>query len=72
MRLLHRKSQPESLVDDLGDSLEHLGDALDGLTGGTKRSSLVKAGLIAGALAAVTAGSAAISSYRRRIEASGS
>jgi hypothetical protein len=70
MRLLHRKSQPEGVLHGLGDSLEHLGDALGGLTGGTKRSSLAKAGLIAGALAAVTAGSAAISSHRRRVAAS--
>ena len=70
MRLLHRKSQPDGLLDNLGDSLDHLGDALGGLTSQKKRSTLMKAGLIAGGLAAVTAGSAAISSLRRRIEAS--
>jgi hypothetical protein len=65
MKLLPRKSQPERLLDSLGDSL-------GGLSGGTKRSSLVKAGLIAGGVAALTAGSAAISSLRRRNEASDS
>ena len=65
MRLLHEKSQQERPLDNLGD-------ALRGLTGGTKRRSLVKAGLVAGGLAALTAGSAAVSSLRRRMEASGS
>jgi hypothetical protein len=36
------------------------------------RTKLLKAGLIAGAVAAVTAGSAAISSFRRRTEGSDS
>ena len=60
MRLLHRKSQPEGILESVGDSL-------GGLTGGAKRSSLVKAGLIAGGVAVLTAGSAAISSLRRRM-----
>jgi hypothetical protein len=72
MRLLQRKSQPEGLLDNLGDSLDHLGDALGGLTDRKKRSRLMKAGLIAGGLAALTAGSAAVSSLRRRMEASDS
>jgi hypothetical protein len=42
------------------------------VSGGVNRSTLVKAGLIAGGLAALTAGSAAISSIRRRMEANGS
>jgi hypothetical protein len=65
MRLLHRTSQQERPLDNLGD-------ALHGLTGGTKRRSLVKAGLLAGGLAALTAASAAVSSLRRRMEASDS
>jgi hypothetical protein len=36
----------------------------------THRDTLLKAGLIAGGMAALTAGSAAISSLRRRTEAS--
>ena len=65
MRGLRRKSEPERLLDNLGDSL-------GGLPGGTRRSRLVKAGLIAGGVAVLTAGSAAISSLRRRMEASDS
>jgi hypothetical protein len=61
MRLLRRKSEPERLLDTVGDSL-----AL--LSGGVNRSKLVKAGLIAGGVAALTAGSAAVSSIRRRME----
>jgi hypothetical protein len=57
MRLLHRKSQSERFFDNLGDSLG----------GVTRRSNLVKASLVAGGLAAVAAGSAAISSLRRRM-----
>jgi hypothetical protein len=53
MRLPHRKSQSERFFDDLG--------------GLTKRSNLVKASLVAGGLAALAAGSAAISSLRRRM-----
>jgi hypothetical protein len=52
--------------------LDSIGDSLGGLTGGTKRISLAKAGLIAGGLAAVTAASAAISALRRRLEESDS
>jgi hypothetical protein len=60
MRLPHRKSQPERFLDDLGDSL-------GGLAGATKRSNLVKVSLVAGGLAALAAGSTAISSLRRRM-----
>jgi hypothetical protein len=42
------------------------------LSGGVNRSKLLKTGLIAGGLAAVTAGSAAISSIRRRAQGSDS
>jgi hypothetical protein len=61
MRLLRAKSEPDRLFDTVGDSVA-------ALSGGVNRSKLVKAGLIAGAVVAVTAGSAAISSIRRRIE----
>lgn len=61
MRLLRTKSEPDRLRDTVGDSLAALG-------GGVNRSKLLKAGLVAGGVAAVTAGSAAISSFRRRTE----
>jgi hypothetical protein len=61
MRLRHRKSEPERLVEMVTSSL-------GAVSGGANRSALVKAGLIAGGVAALTAGSAAISSLRRRIE----
>jgi hypothetical protein len=60
MRFPHRKSQPERFFDDLTDSL-------GGLSGVTKRSNLVKVSLVAGGLAALAAGSAAVSSLRRRM-----
>jgi hypothetical protein len=62
MRLLYRKSEPDRLLDTVADSLA-------ALRGGANRDTLVKAGLIAGGVAALTAGSAAISSLRRRTEA---
>ena len=65
MRVPHRKSGPQGVLDSIGDSL-------GGLRGGTKRISLAKAGLIAGGLAAVTAASAAISALRRRLDESDS
>jgi hypothetical protein len=58
MRLAQTKSEPDRLLETLGKPV-----------GGMNRSTLVKAGLIAGGLAALTAGSAAISSIRRRMEA---
>ena len=61
MRLPSTKSEPERLLDTVGDSLADL-------SGGVNRSKLLKAGLIAGGVAALTAGSAAISSIRRRME----
>lgn len=61
MRLLHRKSDPDMLLDTVGDSL-------GSLSGAVNRSKLLKAGLIAGGVAVLTAGSAAISSIRRRME----
>ena len=61
MRPLRAKSEPDRLVDTVGSSLA-------ALSGSVNRSKLVKAGLVAGGLAALTAGSAAISSIRRRLE----
>ena len=61
MRPLRAKSEPDRLVDTVGSSLA-------ALSGSVNRSKLVKAGLVAGGLAVLTAGSAAISSIRRRME----
>jgi hypothetical protein len=61
MRLLRTKSRPDRLLDTVGDSVAALG-------GGVTKGKLLKAGLVAGGVAAVTAGSAAISSIRRRLE----
>jgi hypothetical protein len=61
MGIFKRKSERERLVDSISESL---GELRDGLT----KSRLLKAGLIAGGLAGLTAGSAGISSLRRRNE----
>ena len=65
MRLRRTKSEPDRLLDTVGDSFAALG-------GGMNRSKLMKAGLIAGGVAALTAASAAISSIRRRTDGGGS
>jgi len=64
MRPLRTKSRPDRLLDTVGDSVAALG--------GGGMSKLLKATLVAGGVAALTAGSAAISSIRRRTEGSGS
>ena len=56
------KSEPEKLR-------ETVGDALAAVRNGPHRGTVVKAVLIAGGAAALTARSAAISSLRRRTEA---
>jgi len=61
MRLLRTKSDPERLVDKVGDSIADL-------TGGASKGRALKMGLIAGGVVALTAASAAISSLRRRAE----
>jgi hypothetical protein len=61
MRLLRTKSEPDRLLDTVGNSLA-------ALSGSANRSKILKAGLIAGGVVALTAGSAAISSIRRRTE----
>ena len=84
MRPLRTKSEPKELLDTAtevvrflrtkGEAAEGLldtaSDSLAAMRGRAHRDTLVKAGLIAGGLAALTAGSAAISSLRRRMEAS--
>jgi hypothetical protein len=65
MRALRTKSKPDRLLDTVGDSVA-------ALSGGVSRSKLLKATLVAGGVAALTAGSAAISSIRRRTEGSDS
>jgi hypothetical protein len=65
MGIFKRKSERERLIDSVSDSL---GELRDGLT----KSRLLKAGLIAGGLASLTAGSAGISSLRRRTESNDS
>jgi hypothetical protein len=60
MRLLHRKSEPERLLDAVSDLPHTLRSGNSG--------TILKAALVVGGLAALTAGSAAISSLRRRIE----
>ena len=57
MGIFKRKSERERLSDSLGE-----------LRDGWTKSRLLKAGLIAGGLASLTAGSAGISSLRRRNE----
>jgi hypothetical protein len=63
MSLLRPKSDPKQLLDTASGSLAAIRDR-------AHRGTLLKAGLIAGGMAALTAGSAAISSLRRRTEAS--
>jgi hypothetical protein len=64
VRILHRKREPDRLLATLGSSV-------GAVSAGVNRSRLVKAGLVTGGLAALTAGSAAVSSLRRRLEANG-
>ena len=56
-----RKSEPERL-------LEAAKDSLDALSGSVPKGKMLKAGFVAGGLAVLTAGSAGISSLRRRTE----
>jgi hypothetical protein len=65
MRLLRTESEPGRLLDTVGESVA-------ALSGGVNRSKLLKGGLLAGGVAALTAGSAAISSIRRRTAGNGS
>ena len=62
MRLFNRKSQQPRLTETINDSLEALSEMKINPTKG----KILTAGLVAGGLAALTAGSAGISSLRRR------
>lgn len=62
MRFFRARTEPERRLDTVTDSLA-------AVRHGAHRDTLVKAALVAGGVAALTAGSAAISSLRRRIEA---
>jgi hypothetical protein len=62
IRPFRRKSQSDRLLETANDSL-------DALSEGLTKSRILKGGLVAGGLAGLTAGSAAISSLRRRKEA---
>lgn len=61
MRFVNKKSEFERLVEAADDTVHKV-------VSGSSRGNLVKASLIAGGLAALTAGSAAISSLRKREE----
>jgi hypothetical protein len=61
MSPFNTKNEPERLLDRAYDSL-------GALSGGLTRGRILMAGLVAGGLAGLTAGSAGISSLRRRIE----
>lgn len=75
MRLLRRKSRPQRLLETVTNSLDVPSRIKSGLPGGGSANELkaaltqgkaVKAGLIAAGVAGLTAGSAGISSLRRR------
>ena len=76
MRLFNRKSKFERLLETVNDSLEAVtGVAAAGGAGSGRalkdalpKDKARKAGLIAGGVAGLTAGSAGISSLRRRLE----
>jgi hypothetical protein len=76
MKLFNRKSKVERLLETVNDSLETVAGlaAASGVgSGRTLKDALPKdkarkAGLIAGGVAGLTAGSAGISSLRRRLE----
>jgi hypothetical protein len=78
VRLFNRKSQLQRLLETVNDSLDTASGIRSSLPGGigsgktlkdaVPRDKAVKAGVIAGGLAALTAGSAGISSLRRRQE----
>jgi hypothetical protein len=61
MSSLRTKAGPEEILESVTDSLS-------AVRGSAHRQTLLKAVLIAGGVAALTAGSAAISSLRRRVE----
>lgn len=77
MRLLNRKSRLQRLLDNVSDSLDVPNKVKSGLPdigsanplkGGLDQGKALKAALIAGGLAGLTAASAGVSSLRRRTE----
>jgi hypothetical protein len=64
MRFIHRKGEFERLLETADDTVHRLAS-------GWSKGRVVKASLIAGGLAVLTAGSAGISSLRRRDERAG-
>jgi hypothetical protein len=75
MGLFNRKSRLQRFLETVNDSLEALSAGAAGSVGSGKalkdvvpKDKARKAGLIAGGLAGLTAGSAGISSLRRRME----
>jgi hypothetical protein len=64
MRLIRKKSEPTGLLDDVSHSFQTLGDKLP-------KARPLHVGLVAGGVVAVTAGSAAVSLLRRRLEGAG-
>ncbi len=77
MKLPHRKSRVQRLLETVNDSLDVPSAIKVGLPGvgsgnplnaALPKDKALKAGLIAGGLAVLTAGSAGISSLRRRKE----
>jgi hypothetical protein len=75
MGLFNRKSKFDRLLETVNDSLEGVAGLAAGGAGSGKalkdalpKDKARKAGLIAGGLAGLTAGSAGISSLRRRLE----
>jgi tetrahydromethanopterin S-methyltransferase subunit F len=64
MRLFDRKSESDRLLESISDSL-------DALSGTLTKGRLLKAGLVAGGVAGLAAGSAGISALRRRMEGAG-
>lgn len=77
MRLINKKSQFQRFLDKIDDSLDVPSGIKSGLSGLGSDNPLngvlpqgkgLKAGIVAGAMVGVTAGSAAISALRRRNE----
>jgi|tagenome__1003787_1003787.scaffolds.fasta_scaffold20461544_1 hypothetical protein len=77
MRFPHRKSRVQRALHTVGNALDASGApklalpgaiGSKGLKGSLPKDTAVKAGLVAGGLAGLTAGSAGISALRRRTE----
>lgn len=66
MGLFNRKSQLQRLLETVSDSLEAVPSAIDKLPDSGSGKTLKRGLIAAGALAGLTAGSAAVSSRRRQ------